>query len=510
MTKPSNNFHTPLEQEETPLFDALLDYQAKAPAYFRIPGHRFERGINRKWIDFAGKNIFRMDLTETPLLDDLHNPTGPILKAELLAAELFGALKSYFLVNGTTCGNQAMILASVKEGQEILIPRNSHKSVLSGLILSGARPVYIMPGISPKAGVLGGLCLGEVSQALDRNPGIKAALAVRPTYHGLCTDLKGLAELCHKRGISLLVDEAHGAHLYFCEKLPAGALSSGADACSQSIHKVTGSLTQSSMLHLGSPRLDQALLESSLHLVQSTSPSYLLMVSLDLARQDLALSGKDNIERALNLAEELRQRINRIPGIHCFGRELAGEAGIEETDPTRLILSAGALGLTGFDLKKRLFDEYSLDLELADWFTVLAIVTYANNQEDGERLISALSDISKQEMEMGVRVTKPLGQGIPGGIPGGKAVFFPSLPPQRLTPREAFFSSYETIPWRESRERTAAEMIAPYPPGIPVLYPGEIVTEEIWEYLEPFRREGRHLQGPADGTLGSIRVILED
>ena len=480
-----------INQRETPLFDAVMNYLDKSPAYFRIPGHRFEKGINKKWIDIAGGNIFRMDLTETPLLDDLHNPGGPILEAELLASELFGSEKTFFLVNGTTCGNEAMILSLCCGGGEIIIPRNAHKSVLAGLILSGGTPVFVSPEYSKEAGVPAGVAVSSIEKAIADHPWAKGVFLVSPTYHGLCSDISASAELCRRQGVPLVVDEAHGAHCYFSPHLPGGALTLGADACIQSIHKVTGSLTQSSMLHIASKRISEEAVAKALHLVQSTSPSYLLMVSLDLARQDLALRGREMADKALDLAGRAREEIGKISGINCYGRELAGNSGIFEMDPTRLIISARDLGISGFELKKVLFEEYRVDTEMADWYTLLGIVTYANEREDLERLTGALKDISNTR-----RGGKPLSPPAP----------FPARPPQILSPRQAFYSLSRVIPWKEAKGKVSTEMIAPYPPGIPAVYPGEEITGEIWDYLEEYRKEKRHLHGPSDPELAKIRI----
>jgi len=482
-------------QDETPLFDAIMEYINRNPAYFRIPGHRFERGINARWRAYVGDNIFKMDLTETSLLDDLYNPEGPIKEAEVLAEEVFQAKRTFFLVNGTTCGNEAMVMSTAFQGEKIIIPRNAHKSALMGLIISGAKPIYIMPRLSEEWGVHGGMDPEDVERALEENPDAKAVFAVSPTYYGLCSDIKALSSLCHKYGIPLVVDEAHGAHLYFSDKLPAGALEQGADVCAQSIHKVTGSLTQSSMLHINHNSLiDEERIEASLHIVQSTSPSYILMTSLDMARHDLATRGEEVITQAVELAEYTRNEINKIAGMKCLGGDIIGTAAIKDLDRTRLTISAREIGITGFDLKDILFEEFSVDAELSDWLNVLVIVTFANVQEDVERLIAALREISRKYKTANViRVETKI----------------PSTPPYVFSPRDAFFSPSEKISWSAAKGRVAAEMIAPYPPGIPVIYPGERVSDEVWEYIERFRRERRHLQGPADSNLETFKVIKE-
>lgn len=470
-------------QERTPLLDALTAYKNQAPAYFRIPGHRFERGISERWTKETGTGIFAYDLSEAEGLDDLHDPRGVIREAQELAAEAFGSERAYFLVNGTTCGNEAMVLASAWEGEKILVPRNAHKSILMGMIMSGAIPVWMEPELLEN-GLVGGISPETVERELAACPEAKAVFVVSPTYYGLCSDLRAIGEICHRKGVMLLVDEAHGAHLSFSPRLPEGALAQGADLCSQSIHKVTGSLTQSSLLHLQGQLADRHRVEESLRMVQSTSPSYLLMASLDAARYELAVRGESMMERAVCLADQARAEIRKIPGIFCPGRELEGSGGIRAVDPTRLILSAEELGISGFRLQELLYEKSKVTLELADHRYAVAVVTYANTEEEIARLIGGLRSLSGERE---------------GRKKDGKerrfSVPVPPLPPQVLPPRQAWASPKEDVPWKEAVGRVAGQALAPYPPGIPVIYPGEVMTEEIWEYLEIFRKEGLPVHG---------------
>lgn len=483
-----------MDQNKTPIFEAITKYIEKKPAYFRIPGHRFERGINKRWKDAVGENIFKYDLTEAPMLDDLHNPEGAIKEAQELASEVFGADHSYFLVNGTTCGNEAMIMTTAFQGEQIAIPRNAHKSALMGLIISGAEPLYIMPELSEEWGIQGGIKPEKVEELFRKHPNCKGLMVVNPTYYGICSDLEEIAKICHKNEATLLVDEAHGAHLYFSDKLPKGAIEQGADMCAQSIHKVTGSLTQSSMLQVKSTLVDVEKLEANLHIVQSTSPSYLLMTSLDMARQDLAMNGTEMINHAVTLAEYARTEINKINGIVCLGKEVIGTKGIKDIDLTRLIISAKQLGITGFELSNLLEEQYNVDVELSDYINVLAIVTYANTMEDMKRLIGALQGIAEERKD---------------GLPISNEIFLPKQPDYVISPRQAYFSKSKVVPWEEAKGKIAAEMIAPYPPGIPVIYPGERMTEEVWNYVENYRVRKRHLHGPADKELKTYKIIEE-
>lgn len=508
-----------MNQNRTPLLDALVAYTEERPAYFKIPGHRYERGISPRWRQWTGDGVFRFDLTEAEGLDDLHCPRGVIREAQELTAEVFGARRSYFLVNGTTCGNEAMLLAAVGEGDEVLVPRNAHKSVLMGLILGGARPVWMMPEMDGETGLCGVITPQAVEEKLRNHPRCRAVFLVSPTYYGVCSDVAAIAEVCHRHQAVLLVDEAHGGHLYFSDKLPRGAILQGADLCAQSMHKVTGSLTQSSLLHVGSDRVDEGRLAGSLHMVQSTSPSYLLMTSLDAARYELALHGREMVERARTLAENARERIGKIPGIRCYGREILGKA-VFELDPTRLVITAAGLGLTGYQLADLLYDRYRVGMELADQRHVVAVVTYANEEGEMDRLADALEDISRKYYEPGRKCPK--------NCPGGKdpeeersgsrksagenqdTSFVPSLPEYVCSPRKAWFARKQTIPWKEAAGKVAGEALIPYPPGIPLVNPGERVSREIWEYMERYRREGLPFHGPADEKLSMFQIIPEE
>ncbi len=481
-----------MDQNRTPLFDAVKKYIELKPAYFRIPGHRFERGISERWKKAVGEDIFKFDLTETPLMDDLHNPKGAIREAQLLAREVFHAEHSYFLINGTTCGNEAMVAAVAAKGQKIAIPRNAHKSVLMGLIISGAQPVYLNPSLSAEWGIQGGITKEAVYAMFREHPDCMGVMVVSPTYYGICSDLEGIADICHRNGKVLIVDEAHGAHMYFSSRLPKGALLQGADMCAQSIHKVTGSLTQSSMLHINSKLVDVDKVEAVLQIVQSTSPSYLLLSSLDIARYELAINGKEMAQTAVELSDYAREEINKIEGMVCMGDQLIGECGVKALDTTRLVISGRKLGLTGFRLYSMLFEKYGVDLELSDYINAVGIVTFANTKDDVDRLIGALGGIARNYK---------------GGTEIKNEILLPPPPLSVLTPREAFFSLKKSIPWNEAVDQIAGEMIAPYPPGIPVIYPGERMTEEIWEYIERYRTDGRHLHGPADKTLTKFKVI---
>ena len=487
-----------MDQNKTPLLDAIGEFIHTEPAYFRIPGHRLQRGISKRWTKEVGEQIFAYDVTETPYTDDLHQAEGAIKEAQQLLSELYHTDRSFFLVNGSTCGNEAMILAGAMEGQEIMIARNAHKSAMMGLIISGAKPVYVNPKVLNEWGIQGGITAQDVEECFREHPNCKALFMVSPSYYGITSNLQEIAEVCHAHGAMLLVDEAHGGHVYFHEELPKGAIEQGADMCVQSMHKVTGALTQSSVLHVHSKLADLDRVSSALHIVQSTSPNYLLMTSLDCARYELAQHGTKMMQDALNLACYAREEIRKIQGFDCMGAEIIGQDGIAGLDLTRLVITAKELGLTGFDLEECFFQEYQVNMELADYENVLAIITYANTKEEIERLIDACRNISKKAINDTTVINKKWEK--------KQNPTLPKAPEQVMTPRQAYFAKTVQIPWEESVGRIAGEMVAPYPPGIPILYAGERISQEVWEYLEQFRRDGRHMHGAENGL---ITVITE-
>lgn len=480
------------QQRQAPLFEAVTSYKNKRPAYFCIPGHRYEQGISREWREQVGDGIFGYDLTEAQGLDDLHAPEGAIQKAQQLMAGLYHAKESFFLVNGTTCGNEAMLLAAVRPGEKVLVPRNAHKSVLMGLVLSGAVPVWMQAEYIQQPGLWGGVRPETVEAALKEDPKIRAVCLVSPVYHGFCSDISSIADVCHEHGIPLLVDEAHGGHLYFDSGLPRGALLQGADMCVQSFHKVTGALGQSSVLHIASDRVDPARVREALKLVQSTSPSYLLMVSLDLARRELALHGKQEMHALAQRSRRIREELRRQTPFGYPGEELVGSYGIADMDPSRLTIEVAASGMTGEEFRKKLFEEYNIDTELADGDTVLAILTAANGEEDYKRLMEALSALGKEK----AKAARPETPAFPQQVPFAA-----------MNPRDAWFALKRTIPWDEAAGCIAGEALIPYPPGIPLVCPGERITEEIWKYMEYFRKNGLHFHGPADQKLKTFRII---
>lgn len=478
-------------QGQAPLFEALCRHVEKNTSNLHIPGHRQGRRIPGGMLSFGSKALFALDLTELPGLDDLHNPSGPIQQAQELAANLYGADRSFFLVNGTSAGIHALLVATAGHGQ-VIVPRNAHRSVLGGLVLAGADPVYVLPEIIPEFGLDCGVTPATVRTALEENPAVAAIMAVSPNYYGVTVDLPGQIEAAHRVDKPLLVDEAHGAHLRFHPALPEDAMAAGADAAVQSTHKLGGSLTQSSVLHLQGALIEHQGVAAALRLLQTTSPSYLLMVSLDLARRQLAKRGKGLLDQALELAHGLRERLSIIDGVSVLSLEHLPGKGYG-LDPTRLAISVRRLGLSGYQVQKLLAERYHVYVEMADSAHIVAIVSIGTDQTDCEELARAMEDIATRE---------------------GKTEPIPFLaPPDSFTvqmkPREAWFAPVQRVPLSEARGRISAETVAVYPPGIPAVNPGEKITGDVISYLMTVRKMGLPCQGPSDPTLKTITVVVE-
>lgn len=479
------------KQSRAPLFEALVAHNAKNPANFHTPGHRQGRGLPEDLLSLGGQALYRLDLTEIPGLDDLHNPRCAIARAQELAAALYGADRSFFLVNGTTVGIQGLLTAVVGRG-EVIIPRNAHRSVLGGMVVSGADPVYILPEIIPEFGVDCGISPMKLHRALEEHPCAAAVLAVHPNYYGVAGDLAGQIQVAHGLDRPLLVDEAHGAHLRFHRRLPEDAMAAGADASVQSTHKLGGSLTQSSMLHLRGGLVDAGGVAAALRLLQTTSPSYLLLASLDLARSQMALRGEDLLERSLELAGGVRQRLSRVSGLSLLAEEHLPE-GACGLDLTKLVISVRELGLTGYQARDLLAERYRVFVEMADAVNVVAFVSIGATWEDCDALVRAMQDLAVREQRP---VTAPLPEAPTGYI-------------KRMKPRDAWFSPALQVSLTEAGGRICAETVAVYPPGIPAVNPGEEITPEIVEYLSAVSKLGLPCQGPSDPTLKTIKVVVE-
>lgn len=492
-----------LDQTRTPLLDAVLAYADSGVARFHMPGHKGGRAVQQRLLDALGSRTLAMDATGVLGLDDLHQPGGVIQEAQDLAAEAFGADHTLFLVNGTSAGVQAMILASCAPREEIIIGRNLHKSAQAGLVLSGARPVYVRPEVHERLGIGLGVTPEVVEDAIRLHPQARAVLLVSPTYHGVNSDLEAIAKLVHDAGMMLLVDEAHGAHFGFHPAFPRSALQAGADMCSHGVHKVLGALTQASMLHLRGPRPDRARVHRVLQTLQSTSASYLLLASLDAARQDAALRGFELLQGPLESARRLREYVRHLEPLATFGLEVVGHPGCAGLDELKVTVHTGGLGLNGQRVEERLREEWGIQVEMSDLDSVLFMLGPGSREDDLERLTIALRELSARSGTDGA--SAGLAAGTDGR--GASPTRLPPLPPQEMTPREAFFRPSRAVSLMEARGAIAAELVTCYPPGIPIVCPGERVTPEVLHHLELIAGGRLRVSGPADPTLRTLRVL---
>lgn len=485
-----------MNQEETPLFNALMEYVDRDTLPFHVPGHKKGVGVDEEFKNFIGANPFKIDVTVFKQVDSLHHPTGPIKKAQELAADAYGAEASFFSIHGTSGAIQAMIMSAVNDGDKIIVPRNVHKSITAGIILSGAVPVFMQPELDKKLGIAHGVPPSTVKHTLQEHPDAKAVLIINPTYYGVATDLREIVEIVHNHNIPLLVDEAHGPHLAFSDKLPLSALEAGADICAQSTHKIIGSLTQASLLHVNSKYISPKRVQQILNLMQTTSPSYILMASLDCSRRQIALHGTELLQSTVDLCSYTRSEINKIPGFYCFGEEVLAKPGSYSFDSTKLTISCRELGITGFELDMILSNKYYIQMELSDFYNVLAVGSFGDTKEGMDRLLKALKEISIEYFGTKESIQDFLD--------------IPSIPKKILNPREAFYSDKISIPLKESLGKISGEFLLAYPPGIPLLCPGEEVTQDVLNYVEDLKRANLYVQGTEDPTVSNLKIVSLD
>jgi arginine/lysine/ornithine decarboxylase len=484
-----------LSQKETPLFSGLVEHAKKNPVQFHIPGHKKGTGIDPEFRKFIGDNALSIDLINIGPLDDLHSPKGIIKQAQELAAEAFGANHTFFSVQGTSGAIMTMIMTVCGPGDKIIVPRNVHKSVMSAIVFSGAIPIFIHPEIDEKLGISHGITTDAVEKALEQHPDAKGVLVINPTYFGVSADLRKIVEIAHSFQVPVLVDEAHGVHIHFHEDLPLSAMQAGADMAATSVHKLGGSMTQSSILNIREGLVSPKRVQSIISMLTTTSTSYLLLASLDVARRRLVMEGKELIGETIRLAESIRDRINKIEHLYCVGSEILGRKATFDYDPTKLIISIKDLGITGYEAEKWLREKYNIEVELSDLYNLLCIITPGDTEHEGDVLIKALQDLSN---EFHTEAEKLHAQ-----------VVLPDIPLLALTPRDAFYADTEVIPFAESEGRIIAEFVMVYPPGIPIFIPGEIITEENLRFIKMNIEAGLPVQGPEDDELKMIRVIKE-
>ena len=476
-------------QENAPIYEAMQRFRRARIVPFDVPGHKRGRG-NRELTEFLGESCMSVDVNSMKPLDNLCHPVSVIRDAEALAAEAFGAAHAFFMVGGTTSAVQAMILYACKNSEKIILPRNVHRSAINSLILSGAIPVYVDPDVNRELGIALGMSAEQVEKAILENPDAKAVLVNNPTYYGVCSDLRKITEIAHRHGMLVLADEAHGTHFYFGDGFPASAMSCDADLASVSMHKSGGSLTQSSFLLMGG-NVNADYMRQIVNLTQTTSASYLLLTSLDLSRKRLALHGKEIFGETVNMAKYARYEINEIGGYYAFSRELINGGSVYDFDVSKLSVHTLSIGLAGIEVYDLLRDEYDIQIEFGDLGNILAYLSVGDRKQDIERLINALSEIRRR---YGKEQTGMLTQEYLNPIVAE-------------TPRTAFYSPKRSLPLEEAAGHVCTEFVMCYPPGIPILAPGELITPEIIEYIRYAKEKGCSMTGTEDLELNRLNVI---
>ncbi len=477
-------------QSNAPVLEAMNKHLLNRVIPFDVPGHKGGRGT-RELTDFLGSSCLRADVNSMKPLDNLCHPVSVIKEAQQLAAEAFGAKNAFFIVNGTTGSVQAMIMAACKAGEKLIMPRNVHRSAINALVVNGAVPVYVNPGTNKELGIPLGMSIDDVRQAISDNPDAKAVLINNPTYYGVCSDLKAIVELAHENNMLALVDEAHGTHFYFGEDMPISAMAAGADMAAVSMHKTGGSLTQSSLLLCGE-NINGDYIRQIINLTQTTSGSYLLISSLDIARKNLALNGREIFRKTVQYAEYARGEINKLGGYYAFGKELCNQDSFYNFDSTKLSVHTRDIGLAGIEVYDILRDEYNIQIEFGDIGNILAIISAGDRALDIERLISALYEIKRIYSK-------------------DKAGMFDHeyiSPEVIMPPQKAFYSQKLSIPISESIGKVCGEFVMCYPPGIPILAPGEKITDDILNYISYAKEKGCFMTGTQDINIENINIVV--
>ena len=480
-----------LSQTDAPIYEALRRFRRMRVVPFDVPGHKRGRG-NMELTEFLGEDCMNVDVNSMKPLDNLCHPVSVIKDAEELAAQAFGAANAFFMVGGTTSAVQAMILYACKSGDKIIMPRNVHRSAINSLILADAVPVYVNPEVNNQLGISLGMSVSQVEKAIKENPDAKAIMVNNPTYYGICSDLRRITELAHAHGMLVLVDEAHGTHFYFGENFPVSAMAAGADIAAASMHKSGGSLTQSSFLLMGK-EINSDYMRQVVNLTQTTSASYLLLSSLDISRKRLALSGRDIFEKTVEMSQYARDEINSIGGYYAYSKELVNGDSIYDFDVSKLSVYTLPIGLAGIEVYDLLRDEYDIQIEFGDIGNILAYISVGDRKRDIERLISAMSEIKRRFGKTGTDLLS----------------HEYIAPVVAETPRRAFYAEKRSLPLAETVGEVCSEFVMCYPPGIPILAPGELITAEIVEYIQYAKEKGCQMTGTEDINVERLNIICK-
>jgi arginine/lysine/ornithine decarboxylase len=493
--RPSRRERAVIDHWSAPLLEGVLAYQRAGTTPFSTPGHKLGIGADAELRETFGERAFLSDIPLGGGVGDTRFSGEALRVAEAMAADAWGADRSYFLLNGSTAGNHAFLLATVRPGDKVIVSRDLHKSLLVALILTGAVPIYLAPRLHPELNVGLGISVSEVAAALERHPDTKLIVLVSPSYCGVGSDLEGITAIAHAKGIPVYVDEAWGPHFHFHPALPSSAMASGADGAVASIHKVLGGLTQAAILNVRADLVDPDRVRTTVAMVQTTSPSVLVLASIDAARRQMALQGQAMLERTIALAENARQRLQALPGIRVLD---ANRLGIESFDLTKLVIDVDGLGITGYQTEDALRNRFGVGPEMSDLVGVVCLITIGDTEASIQRLVDAFATLSSEHRGAGANRSV-------GRRSSGAAVATTEL---AMSPRDAFFSPSRAIPLDEASGETSSELVIPYPPGIPVLTPGEVITDDKIAYLHEGVAHGMYISGPADPMLRTIRVVV--
>ncbi len=486
-----------LDHTRAPLLEAIASYIQRDMLPFSTPGHKLGTGLDPELIALFGESAFRGDIPVSGGADSIHFNWETWRLAEELGADAWGADRTFYLVNGSSTGNLATLQATIKPGDEVIVARDVHKSLLVALIHSGAKPVYVAPRLHPELNVGLGVEPADIATALASHPDARMVIVVSPSYCGVASDLPAITRGAHERGVPLYVDEAWGPHFHFHPALPPSAMSAGADAAVASTHKVLGAFTQSAVLHVQGSRIDAGRVAASVGLCQTTSPAAFILATIDACRRQMALHGLDLMERTIALAEDARTRLKRIPGIGILD---AQSLSVRDFDLTKLVIDVHGLGLTGFEVETLLRDDHHLNPESSDTTGVICLITVGDTQQSVDRLVGAFESLAERYGR--IRQSN----GFAGaGLRSSGAVIAPGI--QAMLPRDAFFAKSRAVPLAESIGEISAELVIPYPPGIPVFTPGDVITAEKLDYLAAGAAQGMYISGAADHRLRTINIV---
>ena len=494
MARPVTN-PAPIDHSRMPILDGMRRYHDHGFASFATPGHRLGAGIDPALLDLFEKRIWEVDMPVSGGATDVHFRHDVVLEAERLGADAWGSDVCHYLVNGSSAGNLAFFLSQLAPGDRVIIARDLHKSLMTALIHTGVQPIYIAPQLHPEFDFGLGIDPAQVERAIEANPDAKLVALVSPSYSGVSSDLAGITTVAHRHGVPVYVDEAWGPHFHFHPDLPESAMASGADGAVASTHKVLASFTQSAVLNGQGDRIDLGRLSTAVGMSQTTSPAAFILASIDAARSQMALRGRALLDNALELAHVARERLRSIPGLTVVDGE---SLGVTRYDPTKFILDVAGMGMTGFEAEDALRNRFHINPEASDLVSIICFITVGDSRETVERLVCAFETLSQENVGRLPVVTNLRSSG---------SVVRPGI--QVMTPRDAFFAPNRAVPLREAAGHVSADLVIPYPPGIPVIAPGDVIEAHKIDYLEHGVTAGFYISGAADPTLQTIRIVTD-